>query len=99
MIILPILIILTLVMYIFFKVKILSLKDPLLMHFTNAKARLALGFLIAVFGINQYLFYETTLSLIIGIVFVVIGIAQLQYGFKLYRHYRNELLKHEVVAE
>jgi uncharacterized membrane protein len=79
-------------MYIYFKVRILNLKDPRYMQFTNAKARISLGLFIALFGINQYLFYKTTLSLFIGIIFILIGFIQVQYGIKLYRFFRKEIL-------
>ncbi|MBB6452099.1 putative Abi (CAAX) family protease [Salirhabdus euzebyi] len=98
MIIFPIIIVLAIVMYIYFKVKILTLKEPILMQLTNAKARIALGIFIFFFGINQYLFYETSLALFIGIVFLLIGVMQAQYGFKLYKFFRKEV-QNSVVTE
>ncbi|MRG87694.1 YtpI family protein [Salinibacillus xinjiangensis] len=92
MFIFPMVIVISLVMYVFFKVKILSLKDTLMMRYTNAKARISLGLLIIFFGINQYLFYETQLSLFIGIIFLFFGFIQAQYGYKLFKHFRQEIL-------
>ncbi|SET79583.1 YtpI-like protein [Salinibacillus kushneri] len=93
MIFFPIVIVLSLVLYIFFKVRILSVKDELTMRYTNAKARICLGILLFFFGINQYLFYETRLSLFIGIIFVFFGFIQAQYGFKLFKYFRKEILR------
>ncbi|PKR79280.1 hypothetical protein CEY16_05940 [Halalkalibacillus sediminis] len=86
-------IVISFILYVFFKVRILNEKEPVKMHYTNAKARMALGTFISAFGINQYVFYETQLALFIGIVFLILGIAQIVYGYKLFKHFRNELLK------
>ncbi|MGM8215605.1 YtpI family protein [Bacillaceae bacterium W0354] len=86
-------IVVSFVLYFFFKVRILNEKDPLYMHYTNAKARMALGIFIATFGMNQYAFYQTKIALFVCIVFLVLGIAQFVYGYKLWKHYRNEILK------
>lgn len=62
------------------------------MHFTNAKGRIALGFFVSTFGMNQYYAYQTQLALFISIAFLILGIAQIVHGFKLYKHYRQELM-------
>jgi len=86
-------IIFSFIFYFYFKVRILTKKDPLYMHYTNAKARMALGVFITAFGMNQYIFYQTRLALFICIIFIVLGIMQIVYGFRLWKHYRNEILK------
>ncbi|GEL76863.1 YtpI family protein [Tenuibacillus multivorans] len=88
-----VIIVVSFVLYIYFKVRILNVKDPLFMRFTNAKARIALGLFISTFGMNQYYFYQTKLALFVCIVFLALGIAQIIYGYKLYKHYREEILK------
>ncbi|MCP8617110.1 YtpI family protein [Salirhabdus salicampi] len=93
MFIFVLIVVLSIVMYIFFKVKILTLKDQLMMHYTNAKARIALGMFIFFFAMNQYLFYQTKLSLYIGIVFLFLGAIQIHYGYKLFSFYRNEIVQ------
>ncbi|SEQ72969.1 YtpI family protein [Piscibacillus halophilus] len=87
------LIIVSFVLYIYFKVQILKSKDPLYMQFTNAKARMSLGVFISTFGMNQYYFYQTQLALFVCIIFLALGIAQIVYGYKLYKHYKGELIK------
>lgn len=81
------------ILYFYFKVRILTKKEPVYMHYTNAKARMCLGVFITTFGMNQYYIYQTKLALFICIIFIVLGIAQFVYGFKLWKHYRNEILK------
>ncbi len=63
------------------------------MHYTNGKARIALGIFIGTFGVNQYLFYQTQLVLFICIIFLAFGVAQMVYGYKVFKHYKDEILK------
>ncbi|WP_047981601.1 YtpI family protein [Ornithinibacillus contaminans] len=90
MIIFPIVIVLSIVMYLYYKVAILKTKDGLTQAYFNAKARICLGAFILFFGINQYIFYQTRISLFIGIIFIVLGVLQLVRGFKETKHYRSE---------
>ncbi|RKQ29895.1 YtpI family protein [Oceanobacillus halophilus] len=90
MIIFPILIIISLVLYVYYKVAILKSKDGLTQRYYNSRSRICLGSFIFFFGINQYLFYLTQISLFIGIVFVMLGSYQMYDGFKATKHYRNE---------
>lgn len=90
MIILPIIITLALVLYIYYKVAILKSKDGLTQAYFNAKSRICLGSFIFFFGINQYLFYQTRGALFIGIVFLILGGLQLNRGIKETKHYRQE---------
>ncbi len=90
LIIFPIVIVLSAVMYIYYKVAILKTKDGLTQRYFNAKSRICLGLFIFTFGINQYIFYQTKLSLYIGILFIILGVMQLIRGIKETKHYRNE---------
>lgn len=90
MIIFPILIMISIVLYIYYKVAILRSKDELTQVYFNAKSRVCLGSFILLFGVNQYLFYESKLALFIGIIFLVLGGLQINYGLKEAKHYRNE---------
>lgn len=90
MIIFPILIIFSVVLYIYYKVAILRSDDGLTREYLNAKSRICLGLFISSFAVNQYLFYQTKLSLLIGIVFLILGFLQINLGIKEVRHYKNE---------
>ncbi|WP_099158754.1 YtpI family protein [Virgibacillus ndiopensis] len=90
MVIIPIIITLSLVLYVYYKVAILRSKDKLTQSYFNAKSRICLGSFVFFFAINQYIFYETKLSLFIGIVLLILGAMQLNLGFKETKHYRNE---------
>lgn len=90
MFILPVLIILSIVFYIYYKVAILKDNDRVTQLYFNAMSRVCLGSFVLFFGINQYLFYQTKLSLFIGIVFVILGGMQISRGIKEAKHYRAE---------
>jgi len=90
MVIFPIVIVISIVLYIYYKVAILRTKDSLSQHYFNAKARICLGTFILFFGMNQYLFYQTKISLFIAIIFALLGILQLNRGIKETIHYRKE---------
>lgn len=90
MVIFPIVVVVSIVLYIYFKVAILRTKDELTQHYLNSKSRICLGTFILFFGINQYLFYQTRIALFIAAVFAFLGILQLTHGFKTAKHYRNE---------
>lgn len=91
MIALPIVIVLSLIMYVYYKVAIVRSHDILEQLYLNSKGRIFLGTFIFFFGINQYLYYETRTALYIAIIFLILGGAQAVYGFKSARHYRKEL--------
>lgn len=90
MFIFSILIVLAIVFYIYYKVAIVKSTDPLTQAYFNAKSRVSLGVFISAFAINQYLLYQSKLTLIIGIVFLLLGYLQLVVGFKEARHYKKE---------
>lgn len=90
MLIFAFLIAVSVIMYIYYKVTILRIKDELVQKHTNAKARMFLGSFILFFGVNQYIAYQTKTILLISIVFIVLGAIQIVHGFKVAKHYRNE---------
>lgn len=90
MLVVAILIMISIVLYIYYKVSILRTKDQLSQVYFNAKARICLGSFILFFGVNQYLTYGTKISLFIGIIFLLLGALQINRGFKEAKHYRKE---------
>ena len=90
MFLVAILIMISIVLYIYYKVSILKTKDQLSQVYFNAKARICLGSFIFFFAINQYLLYGTKISLFIGFIFLFFGIIQMNRGFKEAKHHRKE---------
>ncbi|ARI76809.1 YtpI family protein [Halobacillus mangrovi] len=95
MFIFPLLIVISFVLYIYYKVMIVRTRDPLTQDYLNSKSKIFLGSFILFFGVNQYVFYQTKLSLFIGLIFIALGIFQAQSGWKASKHYRNEYQKHQ----
>ncbi len=96
LVIFPIIILISFVLYLYYKVMVWKTKDSLQQEYLNSRSKIFMGIFIFFFGINQYLFYETRLSLFIGILFLIIGVFQFRYGIKATRHYQNEYQKHRV---
>jgi len=90
MIIFAILIVLSIVFYIYYKVAILRTKDTLTQHYFNAKSRICLGIFLISIAINQYIVNPIKLILFVSIVFLVLGGMQTIYGFNEAKHYRKE---------
>jgi len=90
MLIFALLIVISVVLYIYYKVAILKSNDRLTQEYYQAKSRMALGSFIVSFGINQYLLYQTRLTLFIGIVFLLLGVMQLHVGIRDARFFRKE---------
>ncbi len=93
LVIFPIIILISFVLYLYYKVMVWKTKDPLEQEYLNSRSKIFMGVFIFFFGINQYLFYETRLSLFIGILFLILGVLQFRYGIKATNHYRNEYQK------
>lgn len=87
------LIVVSFILYIYFKVRIISQKDPLTMRFTNAESTNRSRYLLSTFGANQYVYYQTQLALFVCLLFVILGIIQIVYGYRLYKHYRGEIIR------
>ncbi|HIS29831.1 MAG TPA: YtpI family protein [Candidatus Avamphibacillus intestinigallinarum] len=90
MFIFSVIMIVTLVLYVYYKVQIIKEKERLLQVYINAKSRICLGTFVLLFGLNQYILYQSKLSLYIMLVFILLGGAQAVRGFKEAKHYRKE---------
>lgn len=90
MLIFVFLIVISIVMYLYYKVAILKTKDILTQKYYNAKARIFLGIFLISFAINQYIATQTQIILFISIVFMILGVLQLIDGYKRAKHYKNE---------
>ncbi|SDJ65738.1 YtpI family protein [Salimicrobium halophilum] len=87
------LVIVSIVLYIYNKVMITRSEHPITQRYYNSTAKIFLGIFIGSFGVSQYLFYETRLSLFIGILFLILAVMQINHGWKASRHYKEEYLK------
>lgn len=90
MLIVAILIMVSIVLFIYYKVSILRTKDTLSQRYINAKSRISLGSFLFLYGINQYIAVQIKFVLFISIVFILLGAYQAYDGFKEAKHYRKE---------
>jgi hypothetical protein len=77
----------SLAFYAYYKIKYFRSTRPMERRWISAKSSIALGAFVLFFGINQFFIHQTTISLIIGIVFLLIGGGSAWAGLRAYKHY------------
>jgi amino acid transporter len=80
-------IILSLVLYFFYKTKYFRSQKPVEKKWLAAKSSIALGVFVGLFGINQLFLFSTTVTYIVSSIFIIIGFLSAINGFKRYRYY------------
>ncbi|PLR79507.1 hypothetical protein CVD25_15230 [Bacillus canaveralius] len=85
--VLVILIVISLSFYVFYKLKFFRCNRPLEKQWISGKSRIALGAFVALFGINQLFLSGSTVSYIVGAVFIVVGGLSIWAGYKTYQFY------------
>lgn len=78
---------LSLSFYLFYKIKYFRTKQPMERKFLSAKSSIALGLFISLFGINRYIIHQSTISLIIGMLFLIVGIGSIWTGYRAYKYF------------
>lgn len=73
--------------YLFYKVKYYRTRKPMEKQWLSAKSSIALGIFVFFFGLNQLFLFNSTVSLVVGIIFMLVGIASSWAGYKAYKHY------------
>jgi amino acid transporter len=81
------LIVLSFAFYIFYKIKYVRSKRPAERKWLSAKSSIALGLFVALFGINQLFLFQSTVTYIVGAIFIVIGLLSIWGGVKAYKFY------------
>jgi YtpI-like protein len=93
--VLVILIVFALSFYAFYKVKAYRSTKPIVKQWISAKSSIALGLFVALYGLNQLFLFRSTLTFIIGIIFVIIGFSSSWAGFRAYKKYLPDVIKEE----
>lgn len=91
--ILVILIIFSFSFYIFYKIKYVRSKFPAEKKWISSKSSIALGAFVAFFGLNQLFIHSTKVSIVIGIIFLVLGLFNVYGGIKAYKFYLPHAVK------
>jgi nitric oxide reductase large subunit len=82
-----ILIIFSITFYVYYKLKYFRSNRPMERRWISAKSSIALGAFVFFFAINQFFIHQSTISLIVGIVFVLVGGGSAWAGMRAYKHY------------
>lgn len=89
--ILVFLIIVSIVFYLYYKTKQFRTNLPIHSNWYKSLASTSLGVLVAAFGLNQMLLFQTTVTYIIAALFILLGGALAIYNYKAAKHYRQFL--------
>ncbi|ANB55544.1 ytpI-like family protein [Anoxybacillus sp. B7M1] len=84
---LVILIIFSLSFYAYYKMKYFRSQRPLERQWLSAKSSIALGLFVFFFGVNQFFLYSSTVTYIVGIIFLLVGGGSAWAGYRSYKHY------------
>ncbi|MCM3767202.1 YtpI family protein [Neobacillus niacini] len=87
MFVLVVLIVILFAFYLFYKTKYFRSNRPVEKKWLSAKSNIALGLFVLLFGINSFFVNPSTVTYIVGAIFIVYGIMFSWTGFKKYKHY------------
>lgn len=88
-----VIIIISLMFYLFYKVKSIRSHLPMEKKWISGKSSIALGTFVSFFGINQLFLFQTTLTYIVAAVFILIGGISIVSGYKMYKFYLPYAIK------
>jgi uncharacterized membrane protein HdeD (DUF308 family) len=91
--ILVILFVFSLSFYVFYKAKYFRTRRPAEKKWISAKATVALGLFVALFGLNQFFINQTMVGYIVGIVFILLGAFNVWSGIKSYKFHLPHAIK------
>ncbi|MDO6656145.1 YtpI family protein [Anaerobacillus sp. 1_MG-2023] len=82
-----ILIVFSIVFYLFYRVKSVRHNGVATTQWLNSKASIALGLFLIFFAINTLTVSLSTVTVIVAAVFILLGLVNVTVGYKKYRHY------------
>ncbi|MBF0706257.1 YtpI family protein [Guptibacillus hwajinpoensis] len=82
-----ILIVFSIVFYLFYRVKAVRHNGVATTQWLNSKASIALGLFLIFFAINTLTVSLSTVTVIVAAVFILLGLVNVTVGYKKYRHY------------
>ncbi|MFC4737545.1 YtpI family protein [Bacillus daqingensis] len=94
MIIFPLVIVFSLIAFVYFKVFQSRGYGPAQRQLYGAKASISLGIFVLSFGVNAYINYQTTTAAVIGLIFTALGAANIYFGSRQHRYF-SPLAKEE----
>ncbi|SDH32691.1 YtpI-like protein [Alteribacillus persepolensis] len=82
-----IILVIGLALYVFYKIKSVRTKAPIEKKWIQTKANMSLGAFLAAFGANLLYTSRGTVDNIVGIVFLIVGFANIFLGYRAYKLY------------
>lgn len=83
---LVVLIIVSFIAYFYYKTKQFRTTLPIQKKWYKAKAGVALGLFVIMFGLNTFVIQDSLAGYLVGIVFVIVGFMEAYYSFKRVKH-------------
>lgn len=80
-------IIITFMLYLFYKTKYFRTNRSMEKRWLAGKSAIALGLFVALFGVNQFFLEISTTRIIVGVLFAIIGGASIYNGIRQYKHF------------
>ncbi|WAA10160.1 YtpI family protein [Fervidibacillus albus] len=81
--------------YVYYKIEYFRVNDRNEKKWLSAKSSIALGIFVGFFGLNRLILSQSPVSLIVGIVFLLVGFVSAWTGFKAYQFYSSHVYKRE----
>ncbi|MFD2705290.1 YtpI family protein [Salibacterium lacus] len=72
-------------MYVYYKVKAVRTKTHAYKRWVQAKANISLGLFMAAFGANLLQLVRGPVDIIVGVVFLLVGAANIVFGWRAFR--------------
>lgn len=80
-------IIISFMLYLFYKTKYFRTNRQMEKGWLAGKSAMALGVFVALFGANQFFLDISTARIIVGVLFILFGSASIFNGFRQYKHF------------
>ncbi|WAA11674.1 YtpI family protein [Fervidibacillus halotolerans] len=79
--------------YVYYKIKYIRSNNGNEKKWLSAKSSIALGLFVGFFGLNRLFISQSTVSIVIGIIFLLVGTVSVWTGFKAYKFYTPYVMK------
>lgn len=81
------LIMFSLALFLFYKLKYFRSRRPAERNWLSAKSSVTLGLFVGLFGVNQLFLFHSTVTYVVSAVFIIIGSLSVISGIRAYKFY------------
>ncbi|MED1203205.1 YtpI family protein [Heyndrickxia acidicola] len=75
--------------YVYYKIKFVRSRLPMVRKYLSGKSGVSLGLFVGLFGVNELYLYHTATTYIIASIFILIGLLSIWSGCKSFLYYRS----------